>query len=136
MSENRIDLPFEERVIGDHTYRCNRLLLGKWIELEALVMKVLGVQILDMDEKNIGSYAPRAISQSNAADHNKMFELMGECLFVANNEGGLSILSRANQERWWAAYIGEMPGVIGLFFEVQFKDFFIGLERLMPEVKS
>ncbi len=128
-----IDLPYQERDIGEHKYRCDRLLLSKWIELEALLMKVLGTQVLDMDENNLGAYAPKAISQSSAADHGKIFELMGECLFVHNEEGGLSTLNRANQERWWAAYIGEMAATVALFFEVQFKDFFTGLEQLLPQ---
>lgn len=128
-----IDLPFEEREIGEHLYRCDRLLLSKWIELEALLMRVLGLQVLELDEKNIAAYAPRAISQSTAADHDKIFALMGECLFVKMPEGTWAHLTRVTQERWWASYIGEMPATVGLFFEVQFKDFFTGLEKLLPE---
>jgi hypothetical protein len=136
VTENRIDLPFEERVIGEHTYRCSALMLTQWIELEALLMKVLGLQVLDMDEKNLGAYAPKAIASSTAQDHEKIFQLLGYCLVVRNKEGGLTMLSRETQDKWWAVYRGEMPGVIGLFFEVQFKDFFTGLETLSPEVPS
>lgn len=134
MSENRIDLPYKERKVGDHKYRCSRLLLSKWLELEALLMRVLGIQVLDLDENNLGAYAPRAIAASTAQDHEKIFELLGECLIVQVGDGGWSMLSRENQERWWAVYIGEMPAVVALFFEVQFKDFFTGLETLLPEV--
>jgi len=133
MSEKRIDLPYQERQVGEHLYRCSRLLLSNWIELEALLMRVLGVQVLDLDESNLGAYAPKAIAASTAQDHEKIFQLMGACLVVQNDGGGWSMLSRETQERWWAVYIGEMSAVIGLFFEVQFKDFFTGLETLLPE---
>ena len=136
MAEQRIDLPYTERKIGEHTYRCSCLLLSKWIELEALLMKVLGVQVLDIDENNLGAAAPRAISASNAEDHEKIFELMGLCLVVRNEEGGWSMLSREIQERWWAVYRGEMASVVALFFEVQFKDFLKGLELLSPGEQS
>lgn len=131
-----IDLPYIERDVGEHKYKCSRLLLKHWIELESLLLKVLGIQILDMDENNLAAYAPRAISASTAADHEKIFELLAHCLQVKNPEGGWSMLSRQTQERWWPAFIGEMPAVLGMFFEAQFKDFFSGLEALSPEGKS
>lgn len=133
MTEQRIDLPYEERQICEHTYRCSRLLMSKWIELEVLLMRVLGIQVIDVDESNLGAYASRVISASTGSDHEKVFELMGECLIVRNSEGGWSMLSRQNQERWWPVYMKEMPSVVGMFFEVQFKDFFTGLEILLPE---
>jgi hypothetical protein len=132
-----LDLPYLERKIGKHTYRCNALLLGKWIELEALVMKVLGVQVIDLDEKNLGAYIPRMIASSTAEDHEKIFELMGDCpLSVKNAEGGWSMLLRATQEKWFAVFRGEIPGVLMLFFEAQFSDFFTGVEELLPEEKK
>jgi hypothetical protein len=137
VSEKTLDLPYIERQIGEHVYRCPRLLLGRWLDLEALLMKVLGVQVLDLDENNLGAYAPKAIASSTAQDHEKIFELLGECpLAVKNAEGGWSMLSRETQEKWWPVYISEMPAVVALFFEVQFKDFFIGLEKLLPEETS
>lgn len=136
MAEKIVDLPYQERRVGEHTYKCSRLLLSRWIELEALLLKVLGVQVLDLDESNLGSYAPKAIMSSTAQDHEQIFALMGECVSVKNDAGGWGMLSRETQERWWTAYIKEMPAVIGLFFEVQLKDFFIGLETLLPEEQS
>lgn len=136
MAEKIIDLPYIEREAGEHTYRCDRLLLTDWIALEALLMRVFGVQILDMDEKNLGAYAPHAISASTGKDHEAVFELLGKCLRVRNEEGGWSMISRETQERWWAVYIGELPTVLGMFFEIQFKDFFSGLEKLLPAGKS
>lgn len=136
MAEQIIDLPYVERKAGEHTYRCSRLLLTDWIALEALLMQVLGIQILDMDENNLAAYAPHAISRSSKDDHEKLFELLGKCLTVKNAEGGWSMISRQTQERWWAVYIGELPVVLGMFFEIQFKDFFTGLEQLSPGGKS
>jgi hypothetical protein len=134
--EKIVDLPSVERSIGENTYKCSRLKLKYWIELEALLMKILGAQVLDLDENNLGAYAARAISASTAQDHEKIFELMGHCVHVQNDAGGWGMLSRETQERWWAVYIRELPGVIGLFFEVQFKDFFTGLELLSKEEPS
>lgn len=136
MSENRIDLPHIERHIGEHLYRCSNLLLSKWLELETLVLKLLGTQVLDIDENNLDKYVGRIVLKSTRDDHEKLFELLGECLIVQMPEGNWSALSRQNQERWWAVYRSEMPAVIGMFFEVQFKDFFTGLERLFPEAKK
>lgn len=136
MSEKTVDLPSTERKVGENHYKCSRLLLKQWIELEALLMKILGAQVLDLDENNLGAYASRAISSSTAQDHEKIFELMGYSVSVKNPQGGWGMLSRETQERWWAVYIREMPGVIGLFFEVQFRDFFTGLELLSSEEKS
>jgi hypothetical protein len=134
--KKELNLPSEERTIGENRYRCSRLMLTQWIELEALLMKILGAQVLDLDENNLGAYATRAISSSTAQDHEKIFELMGYSVSVKNPQGGWGMLSRETQERWWAVYIRELPGVIGLFFEVQFKDFFTGLELLSKEEPS
>lgn len=137
MTEKKeLDLPSEERKIGENHYKCSRLMMTQWIELEALIMKLLGAQVLDLDEKNLGVYAARAISSSTAQDHEKILELMSYSLSVKNPQGGWGMLSRETQERWWAVYIRELPGVIGLFFEVQFKDFFTGLELLSKEEQS
>ena len=130
--ETKLDLPRVDREVGEHEYRCTRLLLGDWIELEVLVMRVLGAQVLDLDEKSIASYAPTAIQSANKRDHEALFELMGRALQVRSGQGGWALLTRAKQERWWASNIRELGPVLGLFFEVQFSDFFKGLEGLSP----
>lgn len=128
--EARLDLPRIDREIGEHEYRCARLLLGDWIELEVLVMKVLGAQVLDLDEKNLMTYAPTMVQGANKRDHEALFELVGRSLQVRSGQGGWALLTRAKQERWWAHNIRELGAVLGLFFEVQFSDFFGGLELL------
>lgn len=136
MTEKKLDLPSEERKIGENHYKCSRLMLTQWIELESLLMRLLGAQVMDLDENNFGAYAEKAISSSTARDHEKIFGLMGYSVSVKNPQGGWGMLSRETQERWWAVYIREMPGVLVLFFEVQFKDFFTGLELLSSEEPS
>jgi hypothetical protein len=136
MSEKIIDLPYIEREVGEHTYRCNRLLLSDWLELEAIIVRLLHVQVADIDERNLADYIIRAISTSSKADHEQVFALMGKCLGVRNPEGGWSQLSRQTQERWWPAYIAELPTILGMFFEIQFADFFSGLAPLSPGGES
>ena len=126
-----IDLPRIDREIGSHEYRCQRLMLKDWIALEVLVVKALGMQVLDIDEKNLSSFAPRILSGANTRDHEALFELIGLALQV-KSRGKFSLLTRAKQERWWPLNMKEMASVVALFFEVQFVDFFAGLELLLP----
>lgn len=131
--EKIIDLPYLEREIGCHTYRCDRHLLKDWIELETLLIRVLDMQVLDMDEGNLGAYAPRILGAATKADHEQIFDLLSRSIKVQNPEGGWSMISRQTQDRWWPAFIGELPGALGMYFEIQFADFFRGLARLLPE---
>jgi hypothetical protein len=124
------ELPSEEREVYEHTYRARRLLLGDWIELETLVMSLIGSQVLDLDENNLSSLAPAAIRSSNPQAHRKLFELLGKSIDVQKDGGGWSPLTYERQSRWWAFYQRELPAAVALFFEVQFRDFFSGLELL------
>lgn len=132
--DKNLDLPRIDREIGEHEYRCVRLMLGNWIELEVLIIRILGAQVLDLDEKNIGAYAPAALQGANKKDHEILFELMGRSLQTRTEQGNWALLTRAEQERWWPNNIRELGPVAALFFEVQFSDFFAGLEQLSPSV--
>lgn len=125
----RIDLPRIDRTIGDHDYRCSRLLLNNWIELEVLATSILGHQVLDLDENNLGSIAPKLLQGSNTRDHEALITLLGKSLQV-HDRGSWTQLTRDKQQRWWACNIRELAATIELFFEVQFADFFRGLELL------
>lgn len=128
--EKRLDLPRIDREIGDHEYRCSRLLLGHWIELEVLIIGILGSQVLDLDEKNLGAYAPKILGGASVRDHELLMVLLGRALQVRTDRGSWSQLTRDKQQRWWPMHIRELGAVIALFFEVQFSDFFEGLSLL------
>lgn len=124
-----LDLPSVERTIYSHEYRATRLTLGDWIELEALVIRILGTQVLDINEENLSALAPMALRGADPSVHKKVFELAAKSLAYRDGDGWRP-LTMAIQNRWWARHLQEMPGAIGLFLEVQFKDFFSGLEQL------
>ena len=95
MNEQSLDMPRVDRDINGVRYRCNRLLLGDWIELETLIIRVLGVQVLDLDENNIASAAPVALKRASKNDHEQVFELLGRALMVQREDGKWAQLTRA-----------------------------------------
>lgn len=145
-----MDYPFEERVIGKHTYRVSALPMDQWDELgeflaeflgEPVTSLVKGFDIGDLRELMLGDAGALGVLVSVVSKKitrgrmGKVRTLMGHALKVKDDDGNWAELDHNKQNHWWASNRGELPDVVWLFLKVQYVDFFTGFGALMPSKK-
>ena len=129
--EKRLDLPSQERVIGRHTYRVAQLPMGSWLELESLLLDVLGPALAEVvavwkPGQGLGGLDTRALafaisaisSKAPAATQERVLSLL---------EGSTLCDGHRLDRLHWPRNMGELAGYMAFAMGVQFADFFGGL---------
>jgi len=129
--EKSLDLPGDERVIGQHTYRVAMLPMGKWLELEAILLDVIGPALAELiggwrSGEGIGGLDHRALAFAISAISTKApAETQGRVLDILS-ASTLCDGHRLNSLHW-PRNMGELAAYVAFALEVQFADFFGGL---------
>lgn len=132
-----MDMPAEERAIGGSTYRVVMLPLGKWLELESLVLGLFAAPLEellrnlkggDIGAVQVDEIAPalrQLAERLRADDVKRLLGMVALCTYVKEGDGW-SLLDESRQNYFWPRHMRELVGALAFFLEVQFRDFFAG----------
>ena len=137
------DLPYEEKVIGEHLYRAYALPLEDWLELVELLAGILGEPLSallrgeatfpggEVSLPDFAVMASGAIKKLTKANLVRVLVIAGKSLQVEEN-GQRRPLVYDKQKLWWARQMAELAPAVALFLEAQFANFFAGIVTLLP----
>lgn len=134
------DVPDKIERIGEHQYKCVALMQTDWEALGDFLAESIGAPIATLVKGYDIAYLEQlpfsgsggvglifaAFSKKMSRENAKALrQHMAKSLYVMDGEW--KVLDMAAQELWWAKNRRELPGVIELFLEAQYADFFGGL---------
>lgn len=129
------DLPSKSKEIGGKTYRVFQLPMRKWLDLESLVLRLVGpafaeliskgkgssVSDLQLPTEAIGQAIYQACSTARADDHAALLELLASATHVDG-----SLIGSNGWQAHWPRNMGALLPYMRFALEVQFADFLAG----------
>jgi hypothetical protein len=137
------NLPSQERTIGEHVYRVTMLPVGRWLELQTLVLRIAGpalaealasakgASIMDLQVEGLGGALHRLSQSATASEQEKLLTMLGEATTVEGKP-----LTWARQGMWWARRMRDLAPFVAFALEVEFADFFAGLTSAIGATSS
>jgi hypothetical protein len=141
VSDRDANLPHVDRRIGAHLYRVTRLPMGKWLDLQATVLRIAGPGLAEViagaegsladlggvDVRSLAGAIREVAARATAAEQRGLLELLGDATMVEGDEGKWRALPWARMATWWPRYMAELVPFVAFGLEVQLADFFAGL---------
>ena len=143
-----MDMPYQDRMIGEITYRVSALPMGKWISLEATVAKVLGPALGELfvgakggiaallageiETDALGSAIYRITSGADEATQLKVISLLESATKTLDSDGQDHHLGADH----WPRHMRDLAPWLAFALEVQLGDFISGFVAALPGVEG